>query len=230
MYCVRCGVRLADTEKKCPLCETVVYHPDIQQSPQPPLYPADKIPQRKSGAKALNGAIIILFCIPLILSLFADLQPDAKIDWLGYVAGGLVLLYVVMALPLWFQRPNPVIFVPCDFAAVMLYLLYIDLSMDGGWFLSFAFPVTGGLMLIVCTVVTLLRYLRKGKLYVLGGAFMATGALMLLMEFLLDITFDLKPVGWSVYPLVGLAAIGGLLIYLAINTQAREMMERKLFF
>lgn len=230
MYCVNCGVRLADTEKKCPLCETVVYHPQVKQGTQKPLYPQNKMPERKSGAKALNGAVIILFVIPLVLSFFADMQLDGTVDWFGYVAGGLVVAYTVMALPLWFQRPNPVIFVPCDFAAVTAYLLYIDLATGGGWFLSFAFPMIGCLALIVCAVVTLLRYLHRGRLYVLGGAFMALGALMLLMEFLMDITFDMAFIGWSVYPLVGLAAIGGLLIYLAINSAAREMMERKLFF
>lgn len=230
MYCVNCGVRLADTEKKCPLCETVVYHPEVKQGSMKPLYPAGKMPERKSGAKALNGAIVILFCIPLLLSFFADIQPDKTIEWFGYVAGGLVVLYTLMALPLWFRDPNPVIFVPCDFAAVLAYLLYIDLASGGGWFLSFAFPVTGALAVIVCTVVTLLRYLHKGKLYVLGGAFMALGGLMLLVEFLLTVTFDLPMIGWSIYPLVGLAAIGGLLIYLAINSAAREMMERKLFY
>lgn len=87
MYCVCCGVRLADMQTKCPLCETVVYHPDIKREKQMPMYPANRMPERKSGAKALNGAIIILFLIPLVLSLFADVQLDGTIDWFGYVAG-----------------------------------------------------------------------------------------------------------------------------------------------
>ena len=39
MYCIKCGVKLADSEKKCPLCNTVVYHPDLQQNEVKPLYP-----------------------------------------------------------------------------------------------------------------------------------------------------------------------------------------------
>ena len=34
-------------------------------------------------------------------------------------------------LPLWFRRPNPVIFVPVDFAAIGLYLLYINFATGG---------------------------------------------------------------------------------------------------
>lgn len=59
---------------------------------------------------------------------------------------------------------------------------------------------------------------------------MALGAFMLLIEFLIGITFGLRFIGWSIYPLVVLILFGGLLIYFAINSAARETMERKLFF
>lgn len=230
MYCVQCGVKLADTEKTCPLCNTAVYHPQVQQPQTRPLYPAGRMPKRDSGPKALNGAVIILFLIPLLVCLFADLSLDGKAEWSGYVAGALALAYVVFALPMWFYKPNPVIFVPCSFAAAALYLLYIDLASGGGWFLSFALPVVGATSLIVCTVVTLMRCLRRGRLYILGGAFMALGAVTVLIEYLLGVTFSLRFIGWSVYPLVSLVLIGGLLIYVAINSAVREMLERKLFF
>lgn len=230
MYCVKCGVKLADTEKKCPLCNTVVYHPDFEQTAERPLYPKDKMPKSNSISKVLNGAVIILFLIPILVCFFADCFLDGKIEWFGYVAGALLFFYVAFALPMWFKKPNPVIFVPCSFAAAVLYLLYINLATGDAWFLSFAFPVVGGLCLITCTVVTLMYYLRRGRLYILGGAFIGLGAFMLLVEFLLKITFDLQFIGWSIYPLVALFLIGGLMIYLAINSSAREMIERKLFF
>ena len=230
MYCIKCGVKLADTEKKCPLCNTVVCHPEFKQTAERPLYPSNKMPKSNSGSKALNGAVIILFLIPLLVCFFADLSPDGKLEWFGYVAGALMVVYVAFALPLWFKKPNPVIFVPCNFVATGFYLLYINLATSGNWFLNFALPVVSGLCLITCTVVTLLYYLRRGRLYIFGGAFMALGAFMLLIEFLIGITFGLRFIGWSIYPLVVLILFGGLLIYFAINSAARETMERKLFF
>ena len=161
MYCVKCGVKLADTEKKCPLCSTVVCHPDLERTEARPLYPGSKMPGSNSGSKALNGAVIILFFIPLLVCFFADLSLDGKMEWSGYVAGALAVSYVAFALPLWFKKPNPVIFVPCDFAAAALYLLYINLATGGRWFMSFALPVVGGVCLITCAVVTLLYYLPE---------------------------------------------------------------------
>jgi hypothetical protein len=230
MYCIKCGVKLADTEKKCPLCNTIVCHPDFSQTAVRPLYPSNKMPPSSSNYKALNGAIIILLFIPLIVCFFADLSLDSKLEWSGYVAGALLVAYVAFGLPLWFKKPNPVILMPGNFAAIALYLLYINLATHGHWFLSFALPVVGGICLITCTVVTLLYYLRRGRLYIFGSAFMALGAFMLLIEFLLVVTFDLQFIGWSIYPLVVLVLFGSLLIYLAINRSARETVERKLFF
>ncbi len=230
MYCIKCGVKLADTEKKCPLCNTVVCHPDFEQTAENPLYPSDKMPKGNTGTKALNGAVIILFLIPMVVCFFADWFLDGKIEWFGYVAGAVAVSYVAVALPLWFKKPNPVIFVPCNFVTIALYLLYINLETDGNWFVSFALPVVCGICLITCSVVTLMYYLQRGKLYILGGAFIALGAFMLLIEFLIKITFGLRFIGWSIYPLVVLFLFGVLLIYLAINSSAREMIERKLFF
>ena len=230
MYCIECGVKLGDAEKICPLCNTEVCHPNYVNRPGKALYPSKKLPKKTSRSKALNGAVIILFLIPLFVCFAADLLLDGSVEWFGYVAGALLLMYVVFALPMWFQKPNPVIFVPCSFAATALYLLYINIVTGGAWFVSFALPITGGLCLITCTVVTLLYYLRKGRLYIVGGAMMALGALMLLMEYLMSVTFQLLLIGWSIYPLCVLVLFGGLLIYLAINSSVREILERKLFF
>lgn len=230
MYCVYCGVKLAESEKKCPLCNTVVYHPDLPQTSQQKLFPSDKMPQLMPSSKVLSGAGIILFLIPLLVSLIADLQMDGQLNWFGYVAGAELVTYVSVALPLWFNKPNPVIFVPCSFAAATLYLLYICLVTHGNWFLPFAFPVMGGLCLIVTAVVTLTRYVKRGRLYIFGGASMLLGALAMLMEYLMCLTFSLSFIGWSAYPLAVLMLLGGLMIYVAINPTAREIAERKLFF
>ena len=230
MYCVQCGVKLADTEKKCPLCNTVVFHPEIVREPANPLYPENHLPKNKGTSKAFHGVILILFFIPMFLAVMTDWQTDQQLSWFGIANGGIALIYVIFALPFWFRNPNPVIFVPCDFAAIILYLFYINWYVSGSWFWSFALPIAGASGGIVCAVVTLSRYLKKGKLYISGGAFMAAGAFLLLVEYLLNVTFAIDFIGWSIYPLIVLVLFGGALIYLAINRAAREAMERKLFF
>lgn len=230
MYCVNCGVKLEDNQGKCPLCGTVVYHPQIKQGEKAPMYPKNKMPPKGSEAKALSGIVVILFFLPLAICFFADFLTNGAVTWFGYAAGAIGVAYVMFGLPFWFQKPNPVILVPCNFIATALYLLYVNHDTGGKWFLTFAFPVIGCVCFITCTFITLLYYLRRGRLYVIGGSFIATGGLMLLVEFLMSVTFETAFVGWSVYPLVILVLFGVLLIYLAANRTAREAVERRMFF
>ena len=229
MYCVNCGVKLGEAEKTCPLCGVVVFHPELPRPNGEPIYPTYSDPAKQVNRRSAQIILTALFLLPLMITMQCDLLINRGITWSGYVAGALVLGYTVLVLPNWFVKPNPVIFVPIDFAAVGVYLLYIDLVTRGGWFLSFGLPLVGGLGLLVTTVVTLTRYLRRGKLFIYGGALISLGGLMLLTEFLIILTFGRHFTGWSLYPLTALVILGGMLIFLGINRAAREVMARKLF-
>ena len=230
MYCINCGVKLGDTEKECPLCRTKIYHPDFKREDSELLYPKNSYPEREPHPLGLPIFATAVFLLPLIVVFLCDLRFGQGITWSGYVMGAILLLYEIFILPLWFRKRNPVIFVPCAFAAIGLYTMYINWAIEGDWFLPFALPVIGGIAIIVITTTVLMYYLKKGGLYIFGGAFIALGAMMPLLEFLLDYTFQLnKSVGWSFNPLVSLALVGGLLIFLAICKPAREVMERKFF-
>lgn len=229
MYCIKCGVELSKGQKKCPICETQVYHPDFLEDGEE-TYPKSNTPPDKFDLKGLMFIITMIFAIPFILCLVCDLSINSKIVWSGYASGALALIYVIVALPFWFRHPNPVIFVPCDFAGVLLYLFYIDFMIQGGWFLSFALPVVGAVAIITTSVVALKRYVRRGALYIYGGTFIAVGAFAVLLEALISTVFDgaLKFV-WSIYPLVSLALIGIMLIIIAICKPLRQSLKKKFF-
>ena len=229
MYCINCGVKLADTEKCCTLCDTAVFHPDLVRQQAEPLYPPREPAVQVSsrvGLTVLTTMVLMAACIVAL----CDVQINGTVRWSGYVIGALGIFYVAFLLPGWFRRPNPVVFVPCTFLVIGVYLLYINWHVGGDWFLSFAFPVTGGLGLIVTAVVTLLKYLPRGALYIIGGALITLGAFVPVMELLLCVTFSgVEFLGWSFYPLIALALLGGMLIFLAISRIARENMQRKFF-
>lgn len=230
MYCIQCGVKLADSQTHCPLCGLRVYHPDLPEPTGTPLYPRDQLPPALPRPRTLSVAATIVFLLPILLVLLLDLRPDLRISWSGFVVGALLVGYVAVILPIWFEKPNPVIFTPCAFAAFLSYLLYIDLVTPGQWFLTFALPVAGLFGLICTAVVTLLRYLRKGRLYIFGGALIALGGNCLLAEFMLNLTFRKTVfIGWSLYPLITLFLLGSMLLFLAICKSARQAMERKFF-
>lgn len=229
MYCIQCGVKLADTEKACPLCGTVPYHPDLVMSEAVSLYPPNRYPSNKVSMLGVRVIVSVIFVIAFAICFLCDIQISHAVTWSAFVTGALITSYVCFVLPFWFKKPSAIIFVPVSFIAVGLYVLFIDLFTKGGWFLSFAFPVISIVGILVTAVVALTKFIKRGRLYIFGSAIIAFGCTMPLMELFLSITFKLKYIWWSLYPLTALVLIGATVLFFAFCPSARESVERKFF-
>ena len=233
MYCVQCGVELQAGAEKCPLCGLRVCHPEVRETPEPRPYPAFA----GGGERVRPGGLLLilsfLFALPIIICLMVDLRLSGGVTWSGYVSLGVCAAYIAVCLPLWFQRRNPVVFFPITMAAGLLLALYVCLKTGGRWFLPFAFPMGGAVCVLVETVIVLLRYAvgarRHRVLYILGGASIALGALCVLVEFLLRVSFGIAMRWWSLYPLVVLTLLGLMLIVIAISAPLRASLHKKFF-
>ena len=229
MYCVKCGVRLSDAERVCPLCGTEVIHPEHLSLGGTPLYPVRRAERKRMNRPFLLLVLSVVLAVLAIQLLTFDIRFGG-ISWSLYAVGGLVFFYVAAILPLWFKRPNPVIFVPVDFAAAGLFLLLVCLMTGGDWFLPFALPILAGAAIITVTVVTLSYYVRRGYFYIFGGATVALGLLCLLVEERVYSCFSQSAFYfWSLYPLVGFTVFGLFLILIGIVHPLKERIEKKFF-
>lgn len=230
MYCIRCGVELSAGSAVCPVCGTKVCHPDFPVSDSLSTYPHTDFESEAASRKGILFVISVLALLVLVLPMTVELTVSHNMVWSGYVAGGVMLAYLFFIMPFWFENPNPVVFVPLDFAAATLFVLYVNLATGGSWFLSFAFPAAGSLCIIITAATALFRYVRRGRLYIFGGTFLALGAWMLLLEFLIAITFEAVKVSlWSLYPCIALAMLGAMLIVIAIVKPFKESLA-KMFY
>ena len=230
MYCANCGVKLADTEQRCPLCGTEAYHPDIERPEVAPLYPKDFVPKRELSKTTAHIIILTLFLIPIFITFYCDYYFNRIITWSPYVIISLIVLYIITILPFWFKKRNPAIFIPIDFLSIALLLHYINYATNGDWFLTLAFPLVTYLGLIVTAAAVLLYYLKKGHLYVIGAFFIALGLFMDVIELFLMITFKVNFDGWSLYPMIPLVISGLGMIIISISRSARQALARKLHF
>lgn len=226
MYCVKCGVELAEGEKKCPLCYTPVYFPETEDTGERP-YPEYDYKAQRVNPRGIYFIISFAFLIAAVISIVCDVSIDGRLVWSDYVLGGLILGYVSFILPLWFVRPNPAIFIPCDFLAAAVYVWYICFKTGGEWYFTFALPLTAFAALVVCTIVILSHYLKRGYLYIWGGSLIATGLFSVILEQLSNTTFGLPhTIVWGLYPAISLTLLGIMLIIIAVVRPFRESLCR----
>lgn len=228
MYCMNCGVKLGQGEESCPLCGLPAYHPQLERKLGQTLYPRQWTAPKpeRSGWRFLLSTF---FALAFFACLIVDLLLADSVTWSGYAVGGLITGYVFFVLPLWFRRPNWVVFLPVDFAVLCLYLLYIDLASGGHWFLSFAFPVTVLYGLLVGGTAALVRYVHRGWFFLLGGCCIAFGCSTMLLELFLSITFHTRMFRWSLYPTAVLSLVGLFWIAAGIIRPLGRALRKRLF-
>lgn len=230
MYCVKCGVRLQDGVRACPLCATPVWNPDGAGEPEGKNYP-DNLP-RYYRETSLPGAVAMTILSVLVIAVILTVcfRLYGALSWGGYVIGGVLLFYVVAVLPRWFRRARAEVFVPLDHVAAALYTLYICLKTGGHWFMSFAFPVIGALCLLSTAMICLLKYVKGNRIFIFGGFLIALGGLTMLVEFFEHISFGTQMFLWSPFSLAGFAAAGLFLLIAGMIRPLRQTMAKRFFF
>ena len=229
MYCVKCGVKLQDSVNRCPLCDTPVWRPQ-EACPQDEKY-SSLLPEavRNERIPGVSFITVVLAAICLSFLIFC-LNTYGNVAWSPYVTLGIGLFYVVVILPLWFQKPHPLIFVPVDFACLAAYLFYICYAAGGQWFWSFALPVVGICCLNATVPIALYMYVKKRKLLITGSLLILIGGSTMLIELFQHITFASKMFTWSIYSVTAFSIFGLFLIIADFIRPLREYIKRKLFF
>ena len=228
MYCVKCGVKLQNGVENCPLCQTPVWNPDT--SAREPSYP-DTLPRHHSESD-LPGAVAftVISVIAILVTLTVCFKLYGSLRWGGYVVYGIGLFYIVAVLPRWFREPKGEVFVPIDHAAAALYVLYICLKTGGHWFLSFALPVIGVSGILSTAMICLLKYVKGGRPFILGGFLLAFGGFTVLVEFFEHLSFGVRMFRWSLYSLTGFGTVGLFLLIAGMIPSLRQAMRRRFFF
>ena len=227
MYCVKCGVSLQDGVERCPLCGTPVWNPEelVFES----RYNTGAMPEKTSDRKPAAIFLSVVTALAAVAVTIICLGIYGRLSWGDIVLSSLLLFFIITVLPLWFSDPNPMVFVPVDVAALELFLLFICLRTGGHWFMSFAFPCAGILGIIVIASIALLKYIKKGRYCVLGGAQILLGAFCILLEFFQHITFDTDMFRWSLFASTALFVSGAFLICVGLIPSLRDFVNRFFF-
>ena len=174
--------RTVESEKKCPL----VIQRSIILTSRLKTCLDHTLSFSESGVNRAGVLFIItmFFALAFILSFFIDWRANRELTWSGFATGGILLVYVCLVLPFWFHRPDAIVLVNVDFAVVALFLLYINFATNGSWFLGFAFPATLAAAGITTGTIAVVRYVRRGYLFITAGVWAALGVYAVLIEYL----------------------------------------------
>ena len=240
-FCVNCGVRLGETERKCPLCGVQVINP-VQpfQAGTPSLYPAPEgtgTAARRIDRRTIAFIVTCVLVLPALICVAVDLVYGGVLDWSLYVVGAAVMIWVFLALPLLHtriessERGPAAILIP-DAVALMTYLWVIErLSAPDSWFVPLALPIAGTLCLLVIVNAILIDRRILRHLYALVGILLSVAILVVMIEIATELSMgETVHVTWSLFAAIPAVVLSAVLLLLGRNPAFREDMARKMHF
>ncbi len=183
-YCVNCGVELDASEKKCPLCSTPVYNPreDAERKAAPyPLYFENDMKRLNRKFWGRIAALILL--IPVLVTVICNVFISKTLSWSLYVAGACALVYVLAVFPFRMKKKKPYLYIVCDTAATLLYVLLIAALTDGFyWYFYLALPVIFCFYAYIAALVTITGNKKTTRLIKASLIITATGLLTVFID------------------------------------------------
>lgn len=232
-YCVNCGVKLAASEEKCPLCNTVVINPnETGENKKEAVYSHrfEEYPIHKINVKYLVQIILSIIGVGVFVQTLCDFLISFSISWSLYAIGAFGLL-VCFVLPVLTKIKSPYIATMIDLVALALYIYMIAL-MTGGelWYYEFYLPLHVLTSIYIWCMVIFLRKKRRNYFRAGGISLLFVCLLLILIELLLDIFIVGKVyLIWSLCCAPLLLAIAILLLVIAAKPKLREEMSRRLY-
>ena len=225
-YCVNCGVELARSAKRCPLCGVEVIMPAALRSPDTGNgHPQQQDPVVSTFDRNLWIQVVsVLMVIPAALSLLIDGVLGSGLTWSPYVVASLGTVWVWCVSPFLFRRNVVPLWIAIDTVAMLGLLYVVDwFAPTHGWFLPLALPITLSIGVLTLLIVELTRRKVLRELHIVAATLLALGILCVIVEATVDlyVTHTLK-LQWS---LLVLATCVPLAVTAILLQRRRSIVE-----
>lgn len=232
-YCVNCGVELADSARKCPLCDTPVLNPNIlaNENAEPPFPSHIELPK---GAKSRYTAVILslVLLLPNIVCVITNLLLTPHQLWSVYVVASSAIFWFLFLFPFIMKKKRQYWTLAVDAVATAAYIFvfyYYD-SPTKGWFWTLAVPLDVSIFL---TIAALCAFFSE-KRTLLHSLIAILAALTTLDIFVCLIVNLYRKSLWVTYVtlILGISCLILLIFFIVAdkNYRLRAWLSRKFFF
>ena len=232
-YCVHCGVKLGEGERRCPLCGTIAVDPAQPLDPNAPrAYPV-RLPEQelKKSKRYLLAWAALLLLLPAGLCLLLDALTGG-VSWSIYAAGALVLIFLSTAVPLLVTRHKTYWSLLTAFLSLSGYLFLVErISHSEGWFFLIVLPALTLAALQIALIIFLYRRGTLNKLTLLAAALAAVAVQCVGVEWLRSLArCEGTRFLWSPYVLAPCVFLSLVLFFINANRPVREEVRRRVHF
>ena len=227
-YCVNCGVKLKQSEKVCPLCNTKVIKPNNLKDKFTPAYSQVVEKHKGINKKYLCKLITVVLICAAIITVLCDLIFTGNITWSIYVIASILFLDSKLSFILFKNKFIPLII---DLFATEI-LIYVIAYLNNGlhWFYYLVCPF----IFIIWFYIVLCAFVLSKKEYNLlrrfSVAFSFISVILLTIEMCVDMfKYEKILINWSIYAVLPITIIGLILFIISYNRKLIDEIKQRIF-
>ena len=227
-YCVNCGVKLKESEKVCPLCNTKVINPNNLKTEFIPAYSQNIEKTKKVNKKYLCFLITIILMGVTIITVLCNLIFTGNITWSIYAVASILFLNSKLSFVLFKNKFFP-LFIDLLTTETLIYVIaYLNNGLHWFYYLVCPFIFIIWIYIILCTFV-----LSKKKYNLLrrfSVAFSFISVILLIIESCIDMyKYEKITINWSIYAILPIIIIGTILFLISYNRKLIEEIKQRIF-
>ncbi len=231
-YCVNCGVELAPSERKCPLCDTPVLNPNEDKT-IPIIKPYSSHVEtvvNNIDRKFLALLCTLLLMIPIFISMLSDVLTVQSITWSLYVLCAGLCVFCIFILPYLFKKPNMYLCIILDTASLLLLQGIIDIRAEyGKFFFGISLPITISLGLL-SMVFLMYKNKQKRVLKVIAMFLFELSIFLLVINLTVNNYLNISLIPqWAGFAIVPCVITGIFLLVLDKRNKWIEGIRKRLF-
>jgi hypothetical protein len=227
MYCYKCGVKLEDSENKCPLCHTTL--PKEKNSNALSAY-SDKIDDigKHINFRYITLLILLFLFISGFVTFLCNIFINGKPTWSIYVIASII--YVATQASFLYYKNKLISAILNLFG--LEYLLFTIAYMNNGmnWYLYLVMPNIFIIWLLV--VLTVYLFIKKKMRFTRAvSTFLFTIALILIStEVLIDLfSNSVVSLKWSLYASLPILIVCLVVFVISFNRKLINEIKKRIF-
>lgn len=227
-YCVNCGVKLAKSEKKCPLCNTKVINPNIKNNDFELAYPTAVEMFNTLNHKFITFLILTILIGLTLITVLCDLIITGSISWSIYVIFSMLCVssYLSFLLIRNIYISHTLVFISLEL--LLFVIAYLNNGMH--WFVYLILPF---LLILWAYIMLCTFFIRKRRTSLFRSftiCFSFSSVALIGIECSIDLfRFESINCTWSLYASLPILIISVLMFIISFNKRLLNEIKQRIF-
>lgn len=230
-YCVNCGVELEKSQKRCPLCNTLVINPnETEITAEIPPYPSDNVVGVVRKLRRMVALLIsIILFVPLLLCPLCDFLITGGLTWSVYTILSIELGWIYIVPPILIKHNTLLKCAWIDYFSTIVFLQCINTIFypESNWAFEIAFPILSYIMAVLLIYAVLVRRFNISVLIYVAMGLIFVAVMSLLIEYIINAYNNITGgFVWAVPVTISCLGVALILIVISKMTKLKALIKK----